>query len=353
VNDLAQLNALTAPELLLAGQRVKLPAPISTGIRLRRVRPGDTLFTLAAEYGVSPLVLVQANALECQSCLVSGQLLRVPQPNVGTNLPKPFESVAIFPFLPRQGDTIIVRVKMDEPVQQLVGELAGHKLDFVKKDDTYVALSGVAALQDAGVYSITIRALQSTGEASLISGRVQIGAGSFGFENLILIPKLLPLLDVDVNQQERNDLDEIFRQWTPEQYWDGPLQLPVQGSRIVSLFGTRRNFNRGLLLTYHSGTDVVAPVGTPVHASANGKIVAMTQMKVRGNIIIIDHGRGVFTAYCHLSKFNVAIGQMVQTGDVIGLSGNTGRSEGPHVHWELAVGGVTVNPLAWTDESIP
>ena len=99
--------------------------------------------------------------------------------------------------------------------------------------------------------------------------------------------------------------------------------------------------------------DVSAPVGTPVHASAPGRVAVIRAFNIRGNVVILDHGRGVFTLYCHLSKFNVSVGDVVDVGDVIGYSGNTGRSLGPHLHWELAIGGVTVNPLAWVDDAIP
>ena len=98
---------------------------------------------------------------------------------------------------------------------------------------------------------------------------------------------------------------------------------------------------------------MIAGIGTPVHASAPGRVAAVMQLKVRGNVVIIDHGRGVFTMYCHLSRTVVKEGQMVDVGDVVAYSGNTGRSEGPHIHWELAVGGITVDPLPWAQQAIP
>jgi len=82
-------------------------------------------------------------------------------------------------------------------------------------------------------------------------------------------------------------------------------------------------------------------------------VAATQRFNVRGNVIILDHGRGVYTIYCHLSKFNVQVGQLVNVGDVIGYTGNTGRILGPHLHWELYVGGVTVDPLPWTKETLP
>jgi murein DD-endopeptidase MepM/ murein hydrolase activator NlpD len=255
--------------------------------------------------------------------------------------------------VPRQGDTIVVRVRVSVPLENIVGSIAGRPLNFVMREENlYIGLSGVGAFQQPGVYSITLRAIAKNGEASLVNGRFQVGQGNFGFETLNLAPKLVPLLDPQVNQAERDDLDAIFSSFSANQFWNGALKLPVN-SKIVSYYGTRRNFNRNTLNTYHSGVDVTARVGTPVQASAPGRVVTTRLFNIRGNVVILDHGRGVFTVYCHLSKFNVEEGQIVDVGDVIGFSGNTGRSLGPHVHWELAVGGVTVNPLAWVDEEIP
>lgn len=356
--DLAQLNHVTNPNLLLTGQKIQLPAPMPSSIRIHRIRPTDTLAGVAAEYGVSMAALRTANDLVCAACLVAGQLLRVPQAlsetndsAVETNLTSPFQSIQVFPFLPRQGEAIIVRVKTDEGIKAITGDLAGRPLNFAKIDDTYVGLSGVAALQAPGIYSITVKLTSKTGDVSQIVGRIQVGPGNFGFENL-LAAKLQPLLDPEVNQAERIWLDKVFSKFSPEQRWSGALELPVLG-RFASYFGTRRNFNRGTLSTYHSGVDISAGIGTPIHAAAPGKIVAAELLHIRGNVIIIDHGRGVFTIYCHLSKFEKEVGETVQTGDVIGYTGNTGRSLGPHLHWELAIGGVTVNPLAWVNEAIP
>jgi murein DD-endopeptidase MepM/ murein hydrolase activator NlpD len=355
VNDLGQLNGLTNPHLLLTGQRLRLPAAMSQSIRLHRVAAGETIVSLAAQYGVSVAVLRQANHLVCGTCLVVGQLLRVPQAQVSSNLPTPFENINLFPFVPRQGDTIIVLVKASAPIETLTGSLANRPLYFVadpNQPEQYIGLSGVGGLQQPGVYDITVRAIAKTGEASLVSGRIQVGQGNFGFEVLNLAPRLVPLLDPAVNQAERDELDAIFSTFSPQKYWNGPLKMPVQ-SRVVSYFGTRRNFNRHTLDTYHSGIDLSAPQGMPVLASAAGRVAVLRRFNIRGNVVILDHGRGVFTVYCHLSKFTVQEGDTVEAGEIIGYSGNTGRSLGPHLHWELAVGGVTVNPLAWLSEEIP
>ena len=352
VSDLAQRNGLTHPYLLLAGQRVSLPAPMSQRIRLHRAAPGETLTGLAAQYGVSPYLLRITNKLICASCLIVGQLLRIPQAEVATNLPEPFEQVDITPRVPRQGDVVVVRVRTSRPVQEVAGALAGRPLRFVPQNGGYAALTGVAALQEPGVYSVTIRAIAESGAASEVSGRIQTSGGGFGYENLVVSSKLAYLLDPQVNRDERDQLDTILSQWSGTQWWQGPLELPARG-RIASYFGARRSFNSGVLRTYHSGMDLVAPAGTPVSAAAPGRVTAVQQFMIRGLVVILDHGRGVFTLYCHLSKTEVKPGQIVDVGQRIGLSGNTGRSEGPHLHWELAVGGVTVDPLRWIRRPIP
>lgn len=356
VTDLAQRNNLTQPYLLLAGQRLKLPAPMSARIRLHRVAAGETLASIGARYGVSPYLLRRTNTLSCANCLVVGQLLRVPLPDgaggAATNLPEPFESIEITPRAPRQGDIVVVRVRAREPLQEIVGSLAGRPLRFVPQAGGYVALSGVGGLQEPGVYPVTLRAIAESGAAATVGGRIQTAAAGFGFENLTISRRLMPLLDPQVNIDERAQLDAILSQWSGTQWWEGPLRLPASG-RIASYFGARRSFNGGMLRTYHSGTDIVAPAGTPVFASAPGRVAAVQEFMVRGLVIIIDHGRGVFTVYCHLSEAGVKVGQIVNAGDMIGRSGNSGRSEGPHLHWELAVGGVTVDGLPWTSQPIP
>ncbi len=352
VSDLAQRNNLTQPYLLVAGQKVNLPAPISEHIRLHRVASGETLSMLAAQYGISPYLLRMTNKLSCADCLVVGQLLRIPQSSVTTNLPEPFDKIDISPSVPRQGDVVVVRVTSSAPLEAIAGTLAGRALHFVAMEGIYEALTGVDGLQDPGVYSMTLRAVASSGAASEVSGRINVQSSGYGFENVTIAQRLVPLLDPQVNQDEHEQLETIFSQWTATQYWEGPLEYPAAGN-IASYFGTRRSFNGGLLYTYHSGADVVAPAGTPVHASAAGRVAAVMPLKVRGMVVIIDHGRGVFTMYCHLSRTLVQVGQMVNAGDLVAYSGNTGRTEGPHVHWELAVGGVTVDPLNWTSEAIP
>ena len=115
------------------------------------------------------------------------------------------------------------------------------------------------------------------------------------------------------------------------------LIWPVNGP-VTSGFGVRWG-------RMHTGIDIAVPTGTPVHASASGVVVYAGWMSGYGNLVAIDHGGGLATAYAHNSTLLVSAGQHVSQGDVISLSGSTGHSTGPHVHFEVRVNGVPVDPL--------
>jgi murein DD-endopeptidase MepM/ murein hydrolase activator NlpD len=94
----------------------------------------------------------------------------------------------------------------------------------------------------------------------------------------------------------------------------------------------------------HAGIDVAVPVGTPVHAAGSGVVVEAGDYFFNGNSVYIDHGQGLVTLYCHLDRIDVLPGEPVAAGQRIGLSGNTGRSSGPHLHWTVLLNGAAVDP---------
>ena len=120
--------------------------------------------------------------------------------------------------------------------------------------------------------------------------------------------------------------------------------LKPRTSVITSEFGSGRLFN-GQVTARHLGVDFRGAVGEPVRAANRGVVALVDDFFLAGNVIYIDHGGGVVTAYFHLSKPLVAVGDIVKRGQLIGLVGNTGRVTGPHLHWAARYGAVTVNPL--------
>ena len=129
---------------------------------------------------------------------------------------------------------------------------------------------------------------------------------------------------------------------------EGDFTWPVTSTTQSSGYGWRINPVTGEK-QFHKGTDIPVPVGTPVHAAADGKVTAATYSNSAGNMIIIEHSNGVMTKYFHNSELKVRAGDTVSAGDVIALSGNTGRSTGPHLHFEFWVNGAVVNPRVQYD----
>lgn len=122
-----------------------------------------------------------------------------------------------------------------------------------------------------------------------------------------------------------------------------PQLLPVTPLRITSGFG-RRHDPLGRGDAFHSGIDFAGHVGTPVHASGDGVVVRASYSKDYGNVVMIDHGHGVVSLYAHNSKLEVRTGDVVMAGEEIAKMGSTGRSTGPHLHFEVRQYGQRVDP---------
>lgn len=122
-----------------------------------------------------------------------------------------------------------------------------------------------------------------------------------------------------------------------------PSLWPVEGES-TDAFGVRGNPFGGGMSEYHSGQDISAPKGTPVVAPADGTVTHAGWQSGYGNLVTVDHGNGLSTRYGHLSKVEVTLGQELKRGELLGLVGSTGRSTGPHLHYEVRIGDVAVSP---------
>ena len=134
--------------------------------------------------------------------------------------------------------------------------------------------------------------------------------------------------------------------------WTAPFAAPARG-RVTSPFGTPRQYTPGTPISYHTGIDYGSPRGTPIYAVNDGEVVFVGQYVVRGNITVLDHGLGMYTAYLHQSKVLVKVGQKVARGQKIGEVGTTGLSTAPHLHLEFRLRGVAVSPLEWLGAEMP
>jgi len=179
--------------------------------------------------------------------------------------------------------------------------------------------------------------------------------GPYGTENIQLDSTRGQLLDADLIEAEREKLLSVWSQVSLRPKWEGPFWYPVAADnlRITSNFGTRRHYNDSEELSFHGGTDFGGGIGTPIYAPAAGTVALAERLTVRGNAVLIDHGMGLYSGYWHQSQIVVTEGQEVQQGDLIGYIGDTGLVTGPHLHWEMRLNGIAVEPLQWVQQSIP
>ncbi len=149
---------------------------------------------------------------------------------------------------------------------------------------------------------------------------------------------------------DRREINRAFRSWDREPV-DTAFHLPAIGPRS-SAFGLKRFFNEQPR-SPHSGVDIAAPDKSDVVAPAAGVVVATGDYFFNGNTVLIHHGQGLVTMYCHLSEIDVQDGDRLDAGDLIGKIGQTGRVTGPHLHWSLSLNQVRVNPELFLVEPIP
>jgi murein DD-endopeptidase MepM/ murein hydrolase activator NlpD len=359
---LVHVNGLLSPNTIYAGQVLQVPElnqptsegatahpPMSGGL-IYVVRADDTLFRTALRHDIPPWTLTTANHVANPALIYPGQELVIPGEGPGL-LPDPFASVEVQPMPVAQGTTMIVVVRTTEPVT-LEGELFGQDVCFAEEGGVYYGLVGVHVFTEPGLYELELTAVNGQGQSTAITAGVVVEAERFGYERIDLPPGRDSLLEPDVIAADLERLDALSRSFTPERYWATPFRRPCVGV-ISSYFGTHRAYNSGPYTSYHSGVDYRAPRGTLVYASAAGTVVLAEPLALYGNMIVIDHGWGLLTGYGHLSSFEVEVGQQIAQGDLIGRVGNTGLSTGAHLHWEVRVGGISVNGLQWLEQFSP
>ncbi|MBT96457.1 MAG: peptidase M23 [Acidimicrobiaceae bacterium] len=148
--------------------------------------------------------------------------------------------------------------------------------------------------------------------------------------------------DLERISQERAEMDSAFSSWNEIVVPTFEMKPPVTGVRSSS-FGLKRFFN-GQARNPHSGMDIAAEEGTPIYAPAAGQIVATGNYFFNGNTIILDHGHGLISLYCHMNTIDVELGTHVVAGDQIGKVGQTGRVTGPHLHWSINLNNTRIDP---------
>ena len=240
---------------------------------------------------------------------------------------------------------LTLQLPSELPQEPVLAEFQGHEIVFYPiGEKTYQALVGVPYGLQPGSVQMMVRL--GEGE-SLKSFPVSFSVvdGSYPSETLSVPPKMVNPSKKDLKRikKEQVEIGKVYNQVTREKFWQGAWSLPID-SPVTSVFGTKRVYN-GELQSYHGGLDLKANINTPVFAAAPGKVAIAKSLYYTGNTVFIDHGFGIITVYAHLNRLKVKVGQMIKQKQLIGLSGKTGRVTGPHLHWQVVVHHVKVNPL--------
>jgi peptidase M23-like protein len=293
-----------------------------------------------------------------------------PPPTVGTPAPiyTPTPVPRPLPTSVLEQDGTTVELYFQTIAQGQIGlihvngeNIAGGRARFINNivdfypvpGDGYYGILSVNMEQTPRKYDLAVFAWYPDGTRVTINTQVEVALGGFIRQDVTMAPDRAYLVDAEIERDEFARLESVFSPVTPEHLWDANgFQLPILGSELTSPFGAFRNFN-GVLQTRHTGWDIRTILGMPVMASAGGKVAFAGTMDIRGNIVIIDHGYGVFSTYCHLSQIHVTRGQTIVKGQIIGVTGDTGRSSGPHFHWEIAVNGNFVDSVQFIQLWIP
>jgi murein DD-endopeptidase MepM/ murein hydrolase activator NlpD len=369
--DLARINRLASPAELYVGKSLVLPTANSTASASGRAAaaPRQSLFELAVAHGTDPWNLVATNTLSGTWDMLPGDVLLLPAgsgtPDEPQALPQAIHQVEISSLPGVQGKALTIRVAAEGEVA-LNGSLTGYPLHFFPdQDGQYVAQQGIYAKQTPGLYPLTITGTLEGGILFNYSQLIMVQSGNYVWEDVTGVPE--STLDPAVTRPEEEEWYALAAPATPVKMWDGKFGMPVPLAHNdclpfnaadpyhcwISLFGSRRSYNGGPRDFYHAGLDMYAGMGTEIHAAAAGVVVFAGWLDVRGNATMIDHGWGVYTGYLHQSEFRVSVGDKVEAGQVIGLVGGTGRAGGPHLHFEVLVGDVPVNPIDWWPQSYP
>ena len=250
------------------------------------------------------------------------------------------------PARPRQGSLFRVRIEGAPAGAEFRGSAAGEPLHFDVVAGAHEALAAAPIDADSPLRVAVVCSV--AGRTDSLGASLALATADYPLERLRVAPRYTAPPDSALAARMRREsamAAEVSRRShdTPR-LWTEPFRRPRE-ARVTSSFGRGREFN-GTVTSRHMGTDYAGAVGAPVRAANRGVVRLVDSFHLGGNVVYLDHGAGIVTAYLHLSEQSVAVGDTVQRGDIIGKVGATGRVTGPHLHWITRYGGVTVDPAS-------
>lgn len=257
-------------------------------------------------------------------------------------------------FVP--GEPVRIVLHSGEPLRSAAGRFLDREVTMAPvpgqhQPRVWSGWSMIGLDREPGEAAASILATTAGGKPLTATRAITVRPKEFPVERLTVSSKYVePPVKVQKRlERERAKLKRIYARREPYPC-STPFVRPVPGEP-TSIFGTRRLFN-DQPRSPHPGLDLRADTGTPVKASSDGLVVLAEDLFYSGNIVILDHGGGLFTLYAHLSRIDVAEGDPVRAGQRIGLSGATGRVTGPHLHWGAKIGNEPFDPTALLDPGL-
>lgn len=246
----------------------------------------------------------------------------------------------------KNANTVLLEIKKKN-ISDVKLSFDKQNINFFKnpfKKNTYYALLPISYYQKKKDYRIIVSYIEN-GKKVFEGKSLKVIDGKYKSE-VINVPKtkFKPKPSrVERTKKEYAQAMKVYNSISKDILWNEDFIYPLN-TKITSNFGTKRVYN-GKLKSYHSGTDFRAKNGTPILASNSGVVKISQDRFYSGNSIVIDHGQGVYSCYFHLSKINYKVGDVIKKGAVLGLSGDTGRVTGPHLHFSFRIHGIQVDPL--------
>lgn len=358
-DKLVRINRLTSPFELYSGVSAVLlgeEEPVALEGKRISLMPEESSLELAVKQGMNPWTVILNNGQDGSWDLLPGEVFLVPgSDDEGPGaFPADVHRIRITPDDFIQGHTYVIKVNAPDGTE-ISGAFGDYPLHFFTENgNAYLALQGLHAKETPGLKSLSISGTLPDGTPFAHTQMVEIFSGNYHYEDILGVPQAT--VGVEITEDETEQLEVYTKVASGEKFWDGYFLSPVppelEGA-YASYFGGRRSYNGSGYFYFHSGLDYFSLMGGDIYATAPGEVIFTGSLLLHGNTTLIDHGWGVYSLYAHQSEFLVQKGQKVQAGALIGRVGSTGRSTGPHFHWEIWVGGIQVDPLDWLETSYP
>jgi murein DD-endopeptidase MepM/ murein hydrolase activator NlpD len=255
------------------------------------------------------------------------------------------------------GAPILFRVKSPAKLDSLTGTWLGHQLTFSynRATKTWFALGGTSFETKPGKYTLELAGTSATKSSVRFARTFTVGRAIYPKIRVELaVEKKFTAPDPEQVKQigdSKKVKEAYLGRVTPDREWDGNFTAPVDAA-TSDVFGSQRIFN-GVAQREHQGLDYRVHTGTPVAAMNDGSVLLARFLYFEGNCVVIDHGQGLLTLYFHLSELKVKEEDPVKRGEIIGLSGGTGRATGPHLHVAVRWQGTYLDPARLLQMSLP